>query len=100
MLVFSGSMSFVDLPVNSGFANNPMTHLPKTHYSTIPAFQLRSEAELSSIMPDFIRWLKHTEIPPHKNSLFRGVSIGELKWRVKETGVPTIPLRNKILVFH
>ena len=36
MLVFNGSMSFVDFPVNSGFANNPMTHFARTHYSIIP----------------------------------------------------------------
>ena len=26
-------MSFVDFPVTSGFANNPMTHFARTHYS-------------------------------------------------------------------
>jgi len=44
--VFSGngfkeSFSFINImnfPVNMNFTNNPICHLPKTHYSTIPLF--------------------------------------------------------------
>ena len=48
MLVFDGSMSFVDLPVKRGFDSTPLSHFSRTHYSTIPLFQ-HSNCERSEL---------------------------------------------------
>jgi hypothetical protein len=39
MMIFEGSMSFVDLPLKRGFDSTPLSHFSGTQYSTIPLFQ-------------------------------------------------------------
>jgi hypothetical protein len=48
MLALKGNYPFPDFSVKRDFASRPLPHFPGTHYSIIPTFQLRSEAELSS----------------------------------------------------
>jgi hypothetical protein len=36
MLVFKGSYTFIDFPVKRDFANKPLPHFPRSHYSNIP----------------------------------------------------------------
>ena len=50
MLIFKGSYTFINLPVKRDFANKPLSHFPRTHYSIIPVFQHSNceRSELSS----------------------------------------------------
>ena len=51
-LSIEGSYTFINLPVKSHFANKPLSHFPRTHYSIIPVFQHSNceRSELSSAL--------------------------------------------------
>ncbi len=48
--VFCPNMSFFAFPVKTDFANKPMSHFARTHYSSIPVFQYSNceRSELST----------------------------------------------------
>ena len=50
MLVFKGSYTFFNSQVKRDFANKPLSHFPRTHYSIIPLFHYSNgeRSELSS----------------------------------------------------
>ena len=75
MLILKGILSFINFPLKMSFANKPMPHYPRTHYSTIPTAE-RSGAK-------FISFDKHS-VEYTLNDLF--LQKFKMLWLPKELG--------------